>query len=348
MIQIDIKKLIIVQSIVRVWLAKRYFQRNVTKQKERQNLIKELFQSEICYIQQLEIIVKFMKTLISSSFAKKVSILFCNAEELLKFHFKFCDMLADCITNYWINPLSKPFIEILFTKESFQLYSKYVMNFETANLTLNELNSKPKFIKLTDEIYRQIKTTCNIEFLHLPSWIIAPVQRIPKYCLLLKAILKATDSIHKDYESLSVVSNQMEIFSQELNNKLISNREHRKRSFTLEKSISKEKRSLIRSASSINPVQLDFIQASSKLKEESKKRLSISRFMKQTFSSPSKVKFKDDVQSSELKMSDFRIHRASFSTSSSRVISSCSAPVSPSNSRKSSFSNFKNDFEVKR
>jgi len=99
-----------------------------------------------------------------------------------------------------------------------KVYIKYLANYESANQALNALNTKPNFVNFTEDLFETVKQqNPNIGFLHLASWLMTPVQRVPRYVLLLKNIVKVTENTHKDFEDLQRASDHMDQVTQFFN-----------------------------------------------------------------------------------------------------------------------------------
>eukprot|EP00007_Cunea_sp_BSH-02190019_P001933 CAMPEP_0174240512 /NCGR_PEP_ID=MMETSP0417-20130205/19112_1 /TAXON_ID=242541 /ORGANISM="Mayorella sp, Strain BSH-02190019" /LENGTH=805 /DNA_ID=CAMNT_0015319609 /DNA_START=29 /DNA_END=2443 /DNA_ORIENTATION=+ len=81
-----------------------------------------------------------------------------------------------------------------------KLYTQYVQNFNTASTTLQDLKlQSPGLCKLLVECGKS-KRAKNKD---ISSFLIMPVQRIPRYALLLDNLLKYTPEDHPDYKDLS-------------------------------------------------------------------------------------------------------------------------------------------------
>merc|ERR1711988_1665742 len=85
-----------------------------------------------------------------------------------------------------------------------KVYTQYVKNFSAALTRLNELmESHSKFKKWLE---KQLQAASGKKMYDLPSYLITPVQRIPRYYLLLKSLSKKTWKDHPDYESLKIAT----------------------------------------------------------------------------------------------------------------------------------------------
>eukprot|EP00124_Ichthyophonus_hoferi_P003939 Ihof_evm4s383 gene=Ihof_evmTU4s383 len=77
-------------------------------------------------------------------------------------------------------------------------YTTYINNYDEATATLQSLRSDPKFTSFLEErrMYYGIRED-------LSDLLICPVQRIPRYVLLLEQIIKYTPEDHPDYLDLN-------------------------------------------------------------------------------------------------------------------------------------------------
>jgi hypothetical protein len=91
--------------------------------------------------------------------------------------------------------LSYPFVD---QGGFLKVYTGYVQNFDNALKLYEQLRSKNKaFVTLTDEARQQAAGN-----LDLTGFLIMPVQRVPRYSLLLQQLSKNTWSDHPDYADL--------------------------------------------------------------------------------------------------------------------------------------------------
>ena len=66
-----------------------------------------------------------------------------------------------------------------------KMYTQYVNGYDNAMATINRLNKKKTFKKFLETKQREIGQS-------LMSYLIMPIQRIPRYVLLLKELIKNT------------------------------------------------------------------------------------------------------------------------------------------------------------
>jgi hypothetical protein len=80
----------------------------------------------------------------------------------------------------------------------FQMYTHYVNNYSSAMAAYNECENNPTFKSFMNDI----KAKQEKRALSLSDLLITPVQRVPRYTLLLKELLKNTPKDHPDYGPL--------------------------------------------------------------------------------------------------------------------------------------------------
>jgi len=96
-----------------------------------------------------------------------------------------------------------------------KVYTAYVNNYNLALKTLTELSQNAKIAKLLQDA-RQVPECGNLE---LGSFLIMPIQRIPRYVMLLTDLYKHTPNDHKDYEDLKKALLKMENVADYVNQK---------------------------------------------------------------------------------------------------------------------------------
>jgi len=82
----------------------------------------------------------------------------------------------------------------------FKVYSNYISGYHSAHrLLMKTINENEEFAK----VIQKGRSLPGVNGIDLPSLLIMPIQRIPRYVLLLKAIAENTDSFHPDFKSLN-------------------------------------------------------------------------------------------------------------------------------------------------
>uniref|UniRef100_A0A667YJ57 Phosphatidylinositol-3,4,5-trisphosphate dependent Rac exchange factor 2 n=1 Tax=Myripristis murdjan TaxID=586833 RepID=A0A667YJ57_9TELE len=171
-------------------------------------VLNELLKTERDYVGTLEFLSVFLHRLDQYAATKidknitedTVKILFSNIEEILSVHKDFLSMVEELLQPdpHAHHEVGRCFLHF---RSRFQIYDEYCGNHEKAQRLLLELN--------------KIRTNCmllggrkNTE-VPLEGYLVAPIQRICKYPLLLRELLKRTPKKHNDYalvqESLQVM-----------------------------------------------------------------------------------------------------------------------------------------------
>ncbi|XP_075216691.1 guanine nucleotide exchange factor DBS-like isoform X2 [Lycorma delicatula] len=159
---------------------------DITKAK-RNHVLTELLETERIYVSELGSILKGykdamtsdeMKILIPPGLEGKADILFCNLDDLFRFHGEvFLQDLENCIT-------TTELVALCFThrRESFhRLYSYYCQNISRSERLRAAIGENNAFFQ-----------ACQLKLGHklpLAAYLLKPVQRITKYQLLLKDLL---------------------------------------------------------------------------------------------------------------------------------------------------------------
>ena len=200
-----IKSKELIKNKMHSFLVNRKFKLYLKKSKEfkksriRYKLIQEIYETEFDYVKILKIIVYLFispitqKKLIKS---KDIEIIFGYIENLLGVH--------QALLNAMEEQLNKPVIlmgNVFITMAHFlRVYPKYINQYDEAmNLLRTLTESKSKFAKFLEK--QSTIEECNN--LCLQDFLIAPVQRIPRYRLLLRDLIKVTPEEHVDFKNLN-------------------------------------------------------------------------------------------------------------------------------------------------
>lgn len=169
----------------------------------------EFIETERSYVNQLEIIVnEFLNPLRTRQelgiSPAQVSLIFSNVEIIYKFH-KF--MLSEFE--------SVPIIaHVLVKKADFlKMYTQYVNRYEHAIKELHKLRGNKKFQRFLKEVNKSTKTNGQ----DLSGFLILPVQRIPRYELLLKEMKKYTVESDPDYHDLHAAYEKIQDIANHIN-----------------------------------------------------------------------------------------------------------------------------------
>uniref|UniRef100_A0A8C3GDY2 Phosphatidylinositol-3,4,5-trisphosphate dependent Rac exchange factor 2 n=1 Tax=Cairina moschata TaxID=8855 RepID=A0A8C3GDY2_CAIMO len=176
-------------------------------------VLNELLKTERDYVGTLEFLVSaFLHRMIQCATAKvdknvteetvKVSLLimlFSNIEDILAVHKNFLSLVEECLQP---EPSAQHEVGTCFLhyKEKFRIYDEYCSNHEKAQkvlLDLNKIRTVRTFLLNCMLLGGRKNTDVPLE-----GYLVTPIQRICKYPLLLKELLKRTPRKHSDYAAL--------------------------------------------------------------------------------------------------------------------------------------------------
>ncbi|CAD8067320.1 unnamed protein product [Paramecium sonneborni] len=174
----------------------------IYKQTEKQHryrkfVIDELINTERNYVHDLRILIVIQSKVRQWLNKQQIEIIFNNLQQLYDLNSPFLQDLEGFLP-YKRYKLLGPIIKGL--APFFKVYFTYYEGFNKSMATLKQcINDKEDFKKFLKNI-SEIKDYNNQD---IESYLIKPVQRIPKYNLLLEDLLKHTEKTHPDYKNLS-------------------------------------------------------------------------------------------------------------------------------------------------
>ncbi|KAH3744273.1 Guanine exchange factor for Rac 30 [Pelomyxa schiedti] len=176
--------------------------------KKRTQVVAEILSTEETYFQQLNAVVqRFVEHLkcvpkglgLSS---EDIFNIFCNLEVIRDCHSRLLAAIGARVAAWDANCL----IGDIFRKETawIKLYKHYINNYGKSLISLKECKDKHPLFKKYLELMNYSPALFG---LNLESLLIVPVQRIPRYVLLLTDVLRATPKAHPDYQNLEEALN---------------------------------------------------------------------------------------------------------------------------------------------
>ncbi|XP_018914389.2 uncharacterized protein [Bemisia tabaci] len=180
---------------------------NLVQKDTRTHVVEELLETEKSYVDSLQTLInKYLKPLKEAENSVKldadiVDEIFFQVPEILAHHLEFLEALEDRLKNW--NMKQKIIIgDILletFSKQSvIESYTAFIKNWKSARETIKSTcQSEPAFARFLETMAREHKGK-----LALDSLFIMPVQRIPRYELLIQTLLKHTEESHPDFSTL--------------------------------------------------------------------------------------------------------------------------------------------------
>ncbi|CAG9759796.1 unnamed protein product [Ceutorhynchus assimilis] len=171
----------------------------------RTHVLIELFDNERIYVESLEIIVlnyweplkKTENALVEQNLVEEI---FSQVPFLLNHHRNFLlklkARLETCESRATIGDV---FLEMLAVPDLIEHYVNYVNNWKRSrDIIKNAQTARPQFARFLESASKN-----NVKKLALDSLLIKPIQKFPKYELLLQRLIKHTAEDHPDFELLS-------------------------------------------------------------------------------------------------------------------------------------------------
>ncbi|KAJ7338899.1 hypothetical protein JRQ81_012801 [Phrynocephalus forsythii] len=171
-------------------------------------VLNELLKTERDFVGTLEFLVSaFLHRIMQWAVSKvdkniteeTVKTLFSNIEDILELHKDFLSRIEECL---YPEPNAQHEVGTCFLhfKDRFHIYDEYCSNHEKAQKLLLELN-KIRTVR-TFLLNCMLLGGRNNTDVPLEGYLVTPIQRICKYPLLLKELLKRTPKKHSDYSAL--------------------------------------------------------------------------------------------------------------------------------------------------
>lgn len=171
-------------------------ERNV---KQRGYIVQELIDTEKNYVAQLQLVVDiFIEPLRQEKIIDNIDIneQFLNWEPILGLHKQLLEQLETGSDSLGDTKVGQIFINY---SSFFKMYMQYLSNFEIALTRRAELMCKNrKFLNFLEKAEKDSRC----RGMGIESFLVTPVQRIPRYRMLLEQILKYTPDSHADHVNL--------------------------------------------------------------------------------------------------------------------------------------------------
>ncbi|KAL6059603.1 Calponin domain containing protein [Balamuthia mandrillaris] len=201
--QILLTGMIRLQAVFRGRRARKYYKRLVINAAYRENVAKEIYVTEVSYVGNLTVLSELFLAALecwkgdptinlveTKTLAKDVAVITAFNKSLLK------DM-EPRIKNW--NPRQTLGDIFVMVSNFLKVYTQYVQQYSRASFELQE--AKRSSAKLT-EFLEKISAMKEVKGMAISGFLIQPIQRIPRYLLLLKELAKHTEPDHADYQPL--------------------------------------------------------------------------------------------------------------------------------------------------
>ncbi|GAM29316.1 hypothetical protein SAMD00019534_124920 [Acytostelium subglobosum LB1] len=213
----DLKKLIKVQACAKRWYARQQFKRL----KKKRLAVQELFETESTYVSHLSNLLKIFVSPLKMKSQNGEAIIglndieriFSTANIIFKSNSIFLNQMEDMYRNFskW-SELGGRMLEQL---PLFESYIEYIINFESAQTSLKKAMTSSNFASFV----KTAESNAQLGDLDLHDLLIMPVQRIPRYIMLIHQIKKFTPLSHPDYLPLTLAEDAFKKFADGINDR---------------------------------------------------------------------------------------------------------------------------------
>ncbi|CAD8171435.1 unnamed protein product [Paramecium octaurelia] len=208
-----IPKIIMIQRNYRRYLNMKTFQKKLRQLRNRKYVVVEFHQIEKNYNEDLNIIVaRLMSDIRRQSILTEEELLslFLNVEQIQQLNYKFYITIQQILQNYWhfiiISQQFKIYIPF------FKIYYDYCSRFQLENI--NKLrNTKAEF----NQYLQSIEASGLLKGLTFESFLVKPVQQLPRYVLMIEKLIKYTELSHPDYLDLKQIQEQFYKINEQIN-----------------------------------------------------------------------------------------------------------------------------------
>jgi len=213
-----VKKLVRLQATVRGML-----ERNtpvLRARRKRNEIVKEIMSTEEKYVKQLTVLVQvYMKALEGLGEAvlpaAKIRSIFSEIKVIVSYNQVIYNMLKARVGEWYAKGQTLGDIFVKFT-DFLKVYTAYVNNYNESMSTMqDQMINNPAFV----ETLQTCREDPRVASMEMSSFLIMPIQRIPRYVLLLSDLFKNTPENHKDHVTLKEALSKMEGVASYVNKK---------------------------------------------------------------------------------------------------------------------------------
>lgn len=211
----------------------------------RTNIVRELHKTEQFYVKgltnMLKVFVLPLRELALRGGAQEqlisvddLKVIFSNVDVLVNVNKKFLEDLTVALESW--SPTTKIAPVFLKVVPFLKVYSQYINNFNAALAKYEQCMKVKRFKKFVDDVmstlaimdldslpsYLSTFATLSVSFFFLPTngcgfVLVMPIQRIPRYQLLIQELLKKTAPDHPDYDDLQQALGKILQLAEEMN-----------------------------------------------------------------------------------------------------------------------------------
>ncbi|KAL6078789.1 Rho guanine nucleotide exchange factor (GEF) 17 [Balamuthia mandrillaris] len=146
---------------------------------------------------------------------EEVNGVFSYIEAIYSLNNSFCTDLKAQMVHLNANDTQLCLGDLFITTASFmKMYSSYINNFDNSIRLRDQLNKRSAWQKFIHDVFRQNQKRMNLS---LDDLLIMPIQRVPRYRLLLQDLLKHTPPSHIDHPKLTLALEEIKKLGDYLN-----------------------------------------------------------------------------------------------------------------------------------
>ncbi|KAF9481352.1 hypothetical protein BDN70DRAFT_912316 [Pholiota conissans] len=183
-------------------------------ERKRQEAIFELINTEVAYVRDLQLIVEvFYSSMLPMLSTKEITVVFANVEDLLLINTAFVSSLEerqkDC--RLYVDKIGDILLSHI---PNMGAYMEYCVNQSIAIQVLKSLReANPELASHLQHLRDENPTVRNLD---LSSYLLAPMQRVTRYPLLIKQIEKYTE-VGEEYEAIKTSHDMAEKLLEHIN-----------------------------------------------------------------------------------------------------------------------------------
>ncbi|XP_049849751.1 guanine exchange factor for Rac 30-like [Schistocerca gregaria] len=209
--------LVALQAAVRLYAVKSM--PSIRAKRRRNEIAKEILTTESTYVQSLRALVDvYMRRLeeLGESVVSmpKLRTIFSEVKVILSYNEVILGKLHDRMENWYSSGQQLGDIFIYLT-DFLKVYTAYVNNYDESISVLQDVSCNPQ----VSEVLKSCREDPRVRGMELSSYLIMPIQRIPRYVLLLSDLFKNTPENHPDYPNLMNAQKKMENVARYVNQK---------------------------------------------------------------------------------------------------------------------------------
>lgn len=224
----EVQAVVLLQCIARCLSAKKLAQKLASRDQQRSFILKELYDSEKRYVDLMANAISLYVIPLRAACKNPVPVIseedieqiFGNLEELHLLHASFALKLEKVLKTLNRNTcVGDIFLEI--KEPCKKIYSTYSSTRVLAATALDSLITNNIRFKAFAANRQEEQVT---RYLRINDALIAPIQRIPRYALLLRDLIRQTEECHPDYEPLMIALRSIDIIAETMNSSTASSK----------------------------------------------------------------------------------------------------------------------------